>query len=57
MIVTEPKSFGCQGFVPIPESNTGEKPCAQAFNRVKWADMEYVGKATFLPVDAMMDEE
>lgn len=47
LMVTEPKSWGCQGFVSIPESR--DKMPGQAFFRCKWEDMEYVGQAAWAP--------
>lgn len=49
MMVTEPKSFGAQGFIAIP-GKRGEIP-GQAYYRVNWEDMEYVGRAAFVPVE------
>lgn len=48
MIVVEPKSFGAMGFVSIPHK---DGPRA-AYYRVSWADMEYVGRAPFMPAEA-----
>lgn len=47
MMVTEPKTFGAQGFIAIPEER-GTMP-SEAYYRAKWDEMEYVGKATWLP--------
>ncbi len=47
MMVTEPKSWGAQGFIAIP-GNRGTNP-KEAYYRVKWDDMEYVGRAEFIP--------
>lgn len=43
MTITEPKSFGAQGYV----QSLGEhqKPGGQAYYRAKWEEMEYVGQA------------
>jgi len=46
MQVTEPKSWGAQGFVCIPEERGS--PPGQAFFRAKFEDMEYVGKAEWI---------
>ena len=43
MVVTEPKSWGCQGFVQ--GLGTREEPGGQAFYRANWEEMEYVGQA------------
>lgn len=45
MYVTEPKSWGAQGFVMIPASGT--EPPGEAFFRAKWEDMEFVGRAAW----------
>ncbi len=47
MLVTEPKSFGAMGFVAIP-GGRGEIPGA-AYARIPFADMEFVGRAHFVP--------
>ena len=41
MTVTEPKAWGCQGFV----QSLGEhgKPGGQAYYRAKWDEMEWTG--------------
>ncbi len=46
MIVTEPKSFGAQGAICIPNSRTD--PPGFAYYRANWKDMEYIGKATWI---------
>lgn len=43
MYVTEPKSWGAQGFIMIPASRT--EPPGEACFRAKWEEMEYVGCA------------
>lgn len=40
LMVTEPKSFGCQGFVSIPREKT--KPPGMAFLRPTWKQIERV---------------
>ena len=47
MLVTEPKSFGAMGFIAIP-GERGDPP-GQAFARVAFADMEFIGRASFVP--------
>ncbi len=47
MLVTEPKVFGAQGFVAMPQ-NLGELP-NQAYFRANWEDMEYIGPAVWIP--------
>jgi hypothetical protein len=54
MLVTEPKAFGAQGFVSMPAAR-GELP-GRAYLRPKWEDMEYVGRAVWVPADEI-DEE
>lgn len=41
MIVTEPKSFGAQGFVQVPGQG-------QAYYRATFERMELIGKAVFI---------
>lgn len=48
MIVTEPKSFGAQGFVQALGEN-GE-PGGQAYYRARWEELEQTGgKAQWVP--------
>ena len=47
MLVTEVKSWGAQGFVAMPQAR-GELP-GEAYFRCKWAEMERIGKAMWLP--------
>lgn len=42
MVVTEPKSWGAQGYVNVPGKLLSEQG-APAFVRVKFADMEVTG--------------
>ena len=44
IIVSEPKSWGIQGFTVIPNNNR-EETNGQAFIRLKNEDIEFVGKA------------
>lgn len=46
VLATEVKSWGIQGFVHHIGSH--EVP-GQAFIRLKWADIEYIGRAKLLP--------
>ena len=46
MVVTEPKSFGAQGYVQVLGDNAG--PGGQAYLRPSWEQMEYVGKAIWI---------
>jgi hypothetical protein len=47
MIVTEPKSFGAQGFVQCTGENM--QPGGQAYYRAKFEEMDYIGKAVLVP--------
>lgn len=44
MVITEPKSWGAQGFVQCPGQG-------QAYYRATWAEMEYIGRAAFVLSD------
>jgi hypothetical protein len=46
MVVTEPKSWGAQGYVQA--LGTREAHGGQAYYRAKWEEMEYVGKAQWV---------
>jgi len=46
MVVTEPKSFGAQGYVQALGDH-GE-PGGQAYYRAKWDEMEVVGAAEWV---------
>ena len=46
MVVTEPNSFGAQGYVQALGEN-GE-PGGQAYYRAKWEEMEIVGNAEWV---------
>jgi len=45
MIISEPKSFGAQGYVQAFGKNG--KPGGQAYYRATWDEMEYVGQAVW----------
>lgn len=45
MVVTEPKSFGAQGYVQALGTRDG--PGGQAYYRASWEEMELVGKAAW----------
>jgi hypothetical protein len=49
MIVTEPKSWGAQGY--FPAEFTREEMPKRAYYRASWAEMEYVGSAVWIPAD------
>ena len=42
MVVTEPKSWGAQGYIQVPGKQ------GQAFYRCDFENMEYVGRAEFV---------
>ena len=46
MTVTEPKSFGAQGYVQALGEN--DRPGGQAYARITWKEMELVGKAAWV---------
>ncbi len=45
MTISEVKTFGAQGYVQALGADG--KPGGQAYIRVKWEDMEYVGRAVW----------
>ena len=45
IVVTEPKEWGCQGYLLHFCDFTATRFKGQAFVRAKWEDMEYVGRA------------
>ena len=47
LIVTDPKDFGCQGYVQAL-GETRDAPGGQAYLRVAWDEMEFVGRATWI---------
>ena len=51
MLVTEVKSWGCQGFMSVSQGR-GEMP-QQAYYRAKWAEMSFIGNATWVFEDAV----
>lgn len=46
MLVTEPKSFGAQGFISMPQAR-GQMP-GQAYYRARFEEMELIGKAAWM---------
>ncbi len=48
MTVTDPKSFGAQGYVQPLGEKSGEPAKGQAYYRAKWEEMEYVGKSVWI---------
>lgn len=55
MMITEPKSWGAQGFICMPEKR-GEVP-GSAYFRAKWEQMEFVGRAAWVPQDVIDEAE
>lgn len=46
MVVTEPKSWGCQGYVQ--SLGTREEPGGQAYYRAVWEEIEYIGESAWV---------
>lgn len=46
MTVSEPKTFGAQGYVQMTGENGGVG--GRAYYRAKWEEMEYVGRAVWV---------
>lgn len=46
MLITEPKPWGAQGFIAIPEGR--EEMPSRAYYRAKWEEMEFIGKAIWV---------
>lgn len=44
VIVTEPKPFGLQGYIPY-HSGPKDKEPGEAYIRLNFSDVEYIGKA------------
>lgn len=51
VVVTEPKEFGCQGYLMAYHSVNAVTWKGKAYLRPSWADMEYVGKLHWLEAD------
>lgn len=47
--VKELKAWGAEVFVAIPEQQ--HQPPGEAYLRVRWEHMEWIGKAVFWPLD------
>lgn len=47
LVVTEPKSFGCQGYVQVL-GETQDKPGGLAYMRLRWDEMEFIGRAQWV---------
>jgi hypothetical protein len=46
MTITEPKTFGAQGYVQC--TGRDGMPGGQAFYRANWEEMDFVGRAPFI---------
>lgn len=55
IVVSEPKSFGCQGYVSIPKDNRGD--VADAYIRLNHDDYERVGHAALVRGSAFEGEQ
>lgn len=55
IVVSEPKSFGCQGYVSFPKDNAGN--VADAYIRLNHADFERVGHAALVRGSAFNGEQ
>lgn len=53
VVCTEPKSFGCQGYLVSPYNFHATRFKGAAYIRVEFKNFEYVGKA---PWDCLQDE-
>ena len=51
LVVTEPKEWGCQGYLMSATEFTATKYKGVAYLRPEWADMEYVGRLEWLRED------
>lgn len=56
LVVTEPKSWGCQGYLLSSRDFDAVKYKGRAYLRVKFEDMEYVGRLTWFEYDKKKDE-
>jgi hypothetical protein len=57
LVVTEPKSFGCQGYLLSPNAFDAVRFRDRAYLRPKFEDMEYVGKLYWIEKDREEDDE
>ena len=55
MLVTEPKTWGAQGCILIPEKK--DEPPVQAFLRCKHEEMEFIGPAVLVPANHVEEVE
>lgn len=58
IVVTEPKEWGCQGFLASPYLIDGlTRYKGRAFLRVKFEEFELVGKCAWMSEEDLKDEE
>lgn len=53
MVVTDPKTWGAQGYVLVPDSGGA----GRAYYRVAFEHMEYIGRAAWVNADDMDTED
>lgn len=56
-VVTEPKTWGFQGYLLSARDFEAVKFKGRAFVRIKFEDCEYVGKVTWIEEDKLDDEK
>lgn len=54
VLVTEIKTWGIQGFVSIPKTHDQH---GDAYIRLKWDEIDYIGEAALVPVGLEAEEE
>lgn len=54
MVVTNPHEWGAQGYIAIPTDK--EHLPNRAYFRATWEQMEYIGRAMWVPVDDVPPE-
>lgn len=59
MVVSEPKSFGAQGFVAIPGGVAANVVAFQgrAYYRATFDEMDFIGTTNLLPADEVEQED
>jgi hypothetical protein len=56
LVVTEPKSWGCQGYLMMPRIMQACRYNGRAFIRSKFENMEFVGKLEWIDKEDMEKE-
>lgn len=56
LVVTDPKQWGAQGYLCSSRSFEATKYIGRTFVRVKFADMEYIGRLEWLEMDKAEEE-